>query len=170
MLSVHLVPFARDQGVSLAGASLVLTAYGFGAVAGRVAAGAISDRIGALTTIRGGYVIQLAAVSLLLWLPSREALLVTMTLFGLGFAASDTMIARVVPEVFGLRALGAIMGVLTMGWRFGAAVGPAAAGFVYDLTGSYALPFGAAPLIVLVSWGLFTLATGRGRAGAASHV
>ena len=47
MISVHVVPFAHDQGISLAAASLALTAYGVGAVSGRLAAGAVSDRIGA---------------------------------------------------------------------------------------------------------------------------
>jgi len=54
--------------------------------------------------------------------------------------------------VFGTRALGAILGVLNLGWR----CGPRRAGgrgFLYDLTGSYAIPFGAAPLAVLASWG-----------------
>jgi len=45
MISVHIVPFAHDQGISLAGASLALTAYGVGAVTGRVASGVVSDRI-----------------------------------------------------------------------------------------------------------------------------
>jgi len=31
----------------------------------------------------------------------------------------------------------------------------------YDLTGSYAIPFGAAPLAVLASWGLFALGSSR---------
>jgi MFS family permease len=158
MLSVHAVPFAHDRGVSLAGASLALTAYGIGSVTGRLAAGAVSDRLGASPTMGAACVIQtLALVSV--WLPSREALLASLVAFGVGFAASDTIIVRVVPDVFGVRAIGAIMGVLTLGWRFGAALGPAAAGFLYDLTGSYAIPFGAAPLAVLVSWGLFALGT-----------
>ncbi|MBI2017396.1 MAG: MFS transporter, partial [Candidatus Rokubacteria bacterium] len=58
MLSVHVVPFARDQGISLAGASLALTAYGVGAVAGRITAGAVSDRIGTMTTMRVAYAMQ----------------------------------------------------------------------------------------------------------------
>jgi cyanate permease len=53
--------------------------------------------------------------------------------------------------------------VLTLGWRSGAALGPAAAGFLHDLTGSYAIPFGAAPIAVLLSWGLFALGSSRGR-------
>ena len=60
MISVHVVPFARDQGISLAGASLTLTAYGLGSVIGRLAAGAVSDRLGTSATIRAGYMIQIA--------------------------------------------------------------------------------------------------------------
>src|SRR5262245_12068030 len=44
MVSVHIVPFAHDQGISLAGASVALTAYGLGSVTGRVASGIVSDR------------------------------------------------------------------------------------------------------------------------------
>ena len=71
------------------------------------------------------------------------------------------MVAKVIPEVFGMRAIGAIMGMLTLGWRCGAALGPALAGFLYDLTGSYRIPFGLAPLAVLLSWVLFMVATAR---------
>jgi MFS family permease len=163
MISVHIVPYARDQGISLAAASLALTAYGVGAVSGRLASGFVSDHVGALTTIRIGYVLQILALTALLWMPTREGLLAALTVFGVGFAASDTMITKVIPDVFGVRAIGAIMGVLTLGWRTGAAVGPAAAGFLYDTTGSYAIPFGAAPVAVLASWGLFTLATSHTR-------
>jgi MFS family permease len=164
MVTVHIVPFARDQGVSLAGASLALTAYGIGSMVGRIAAGALSDRIGTVTTMRIAYAVQALALLALLWLPSREALFGSLAAFGAGFAAADTMIAKVIPDVFGVRAIGAIMGVLTLGWRSGAALGPAAAGFLYDLSGSYAVPFGAAPGVVLVSWALFAAATsGRAR-------
>jgi MFS family permease len=161
MITVHIVPFARDQGVSLAGASLALTAYGVGSVVGRLAAGAISDRIGTITTMRIAYAVQALALLALLWLPSGETLFGSLAAFGAGFAAADTMIAKVIPDVFGVRAIGAIMGVLTLGWRSGAALGPAVAGFLYDLSGSYAVPFGAAPGVVLVSWALFAIATSR---------
>jgi MFS transporter, OFA family, oxalate/formate antiporter len=161
MISVHVVPFARDQGISLAGASLTLTAYGLGSVVGRLASGAVSDRLGTFVTIRAGYTIQIVAL-LTLWLvPSRDAVLTSMVLFGIGFAAADTMVTKVIPDVFGVRAIGAIMGVLALGWRAGAALGPAAAGFLYDATSSYTVPFAAAPVAVLTSWGLFALATRR---------
>jgi len=159
MISVHAVPFARDQGVSLADASLALTAYGVGSAVGRLIAGAVSDRLGTRPTIGAAYLLETLALLALLWIPSRGALLASLVAFGAGFAASDTMVAKVIPEVFGLRAIGAIMGVLTLGWRLGAALGPAAAGFLYDLTGSYTVPFGAAPVAVLLSWALFIVGT-----------
>lgn len=161
MISVHIVPFAHDQGIGLAGASLALTAYGVGAVTGRVASGVVSDRIGTFTTIRLSYVLQMTALLALFGLSSRPALLGSLVALGVGFAAADTMLAKAVPDVFGTRALGAILGVLNLGWRCGAAMGPAAAGFLYDLTGSYAIPFGAAPFAVLASWGLFALGSSR---------
>ena len=164
MISVHIVSFAHDQGISLAQASLALTAYGFGAVGGRIGSGIVSDRIGTFTTIRLSYVLQMVALASLLWLSSLEALLLSLLVLGFGFASADTMLAKAVPEVFGTRALGAILGVLNLGWRFGAALGPVWAGFLYDVTGAYTIPFGAAPVVVLVSWGLFALGSSRRRA------
>lgn len=161
MISVHAVPYARDQGVSLTGASLSLTAYGIGSAIGRLAGGTLSDRLGPRPTIAAAFALQIAALGTLLWVPSRAALLLSLVAFGAGFASSDTVVAQVVPQVFGMRALGAIMGILTLGWRCGAAIGPALAGFVYDLTGSYRLVFGLAPLGILLSWALFLLATAR---------
>ena len=145
MVTVHIVPFARDQGVGFAAASLALTAYGAGSVVGRLTAGAMSDRIGTITTMRIAFVLQTLALLALLWLPSRETFFASLAVFGAGFAAADTMIAKVIPDVFGVRAIGAIMGVLTLGWRVGAAVGPTVAGSLYDVTGSYTPVFGAAP-------------------------
>ena len=163
MISVHAVPFARDRGVSLADASLALTAYGIGSVVGRLTAGVVSDRVGTRVTIGTAYGLEIVALIALLWFPSSAALLASLVVFGAGFAASDTMVVKVIPEVFGLRAIGAIMGVLTLGWRLGAAIGPAAAGFLHDVTGAYTIPFGAAPIAVALSWLLFSLSTTRSR-------
>lgn len=163
MLSVHIVPHALDLGLDLGHASFTLGAYGFGAVVGRLASGAMSDRVGVRATIGVSYAISVLALVTMLVAPAGDALLPALALLGAGFAAADTMVARIIPEVFGVRALGAIMGVLGLGWRLGAAVGPAVAGFVHDLTGSYAGTFAAAPVAVLASWVCFALGTARRR-------
>jgi MFS family permease len=163
MFSVHAVPFARDQGVTLAIAALALTAYGVGSVIGRLVSGTLSDRLGTRTTMRASYVVELVALGLLVAIPTPGLLLLAMVLFGVGAAATDNTLVKVIPDLFGLRAIGAIMGALTLGWRSGAALGPAAAGFLYDATGSYAAPFWAAPVLVATSWVLFTIASSSRR-------
>ena len=159
MVGVHAVPYVLDHGVSLAAASLALTAYGLGSITGRVTSGAAGDRFGTRATIAAGYVIEIVALTLLAAGTSPAVLLVAMVLFGIGAATTDTMLVKAIPDLFGLRALGAIMGMLTLGWRCGAATGPAVAGFLYDVTGTYAVPFWAAPGVVVVSAVMFTLAT-----------
>lgn len=161
MIGVHAVPYLKDHGADLAAASLALTAYGIGTVGGRVVSGAISDRIGTKITSTVGYVVELIALVALAWGSSQSVLLAAMLAFGVGAATTDTMLVKAIPDLFGVRALGAIMGILTLGWRTGAAFGPASAGFVYDATGSYAIPFWAAPVAVAVSWLMFSIATRR---------
>lgn len=135
--------------------------------------GAMADRYGprailVVTVVLAGAGIALASTVRALW----QLYLVIgvmggigVSAFYLGFAGSDTVFVRVIPDVFGLRALGAIMGVLSLGWRCGAALGPSLTGFMYDLTGSYALPFGTAPVATLISYGLYRIAAKGRRAG-----
>jgi MFS family permease len=160
MLSVHVVSHARDHGIDLARAALALTAYGLGAVAGRLTFGAASDRLGARLTMGVCFALQVAALIALV-VPSAGLLPLVMAVYGFGFAGADTAIVRAIPDVFGLRALGAIMGVLALGWRCGAALGPAVAGFSYDLAGSYAVPFGAAPFLTVAAAALVIGAAAR---------
>ena len=155
MMTVHVVPYARDRGADLASAALALTAYGVGAAVGRLASGPLSDRLGPQPIMRACFTLQVIALVVLAFGPPQAILLPMVAVFGLGFTGADTVYIRVIPDVFGLKALGAITGVLTMGWRAGAALGPALAGFVHDATGSYALPFGLAPVAVVVGYALF---------------
>lgn len=163
MVSVHVVPFALDRGLALDTAALALTAYGLGAVSGRVVFGAAADRVGARPAMWACASLQVAALGGLTLGRAPGALLGLMAAFGFGFAGADTVFVKAVPDVFGLRALGAIMGVLGLGWRCGAALGPAIAGFISDATGSYALPFGAAPAAIAASLALYLGGAGRRR-------
>jgi MFS family permease len=45
------------------------------------------------------------------------------------------------PPLFGLRAIGAVLGFAYLAWSIGAVAGPFVAGFIYDRTRSYHLAF-----------------------------
>ena len=159
MVPVHVVAYARDRGIGLGSASLALTAYGIGATFGRLVSGPLSDRLGTGAPMAVCVALQILTLGALPFGLSQEALIVVLALFGVGCSGSDTVVLRAIPEVFGLKAIGAIMGVMTLGWRAGAAVGPAAAGFVHDLTGSYVISFASAPVLVAVYYVLFLAGT-----------
>jgi OFA family oxalate/formate antiporter-like MFS transporter len=156
MISSHIVSYSRDRGVALASASLALTAYGIGATVGRIGFGALADRLGARTVMRICVVLEVAALAVLPFGPPPQVLFLALAVFGMGFSGGDTAFVRIIPDVFGLEALGAITGLLAIGWRSGAAVGPVFAGFVYDATGSYTVPFSLAPVALLLSLALFS--------------
>jgi MFS family permease len=161
MITAHCVPFARDRGLPLEQASLLLTAYGIGSATGRLGSGLVADRFGATVTMYACVAIQALALGVLVGAPPAWALMPVLVVFGLGASGADNSVVKIVPEVFGLAALASVMSVLSLGWRFGAALGPAGAGFLYDLTRSYTVPFSAGLAVLALSVLLFGLATRR---------
>jgi MFS family permease len=157
MVTVHSVSYARDRGLPLERASLALSACGVGAICGRLLAGAAVDRFGAVPTMRVCLLIQSVALgALLLGLPTWTVV-GALLLFGLGASGADNTFVKAVSDVFGLAALATIMSVISLGWRGGAGLGPAVAGFVHDLTGSYTPSFAFAALSLGAAWRLFRL-------------
>src|SRR5205085_10219379 len=110
MVGVHAVPYARDHGATLAAASIALTMYGCGSIVGRVTSGVVGDRIGTRVPTGIGYIVETLALGLLAGAGSSTGvLLFAMVLFGVGAATTDTLLVKAITELFGLRALGAIM-------------------------------------------------------------
>jgi MFS family permease len=159
MVIVHSVAYARDRGLPLEQASLALTAFGIGAVAGRLLAGAAADRFGAVATMRVCLVVQAAAlVGFVAGLPAW-AVPLTLVVFGLSGSGSDNTFVKAVPDAFGVAALATIMSVVGLGWRSGAGIGPALAGFVYDATGSYTPSFACGIAAIVGGWICFRRGT-----------
>ena len=160
MVTVHSVSYARDRGLPLEQASLALSAFGIGAVSGRLLAGAAADRFGAVPIMRVCLLVQLTALcALLIGLPTWT-IVVTLLFFGLGLGrrqhVRQSRLGRLRPR--GTRDDHERRG---LGWRSGAGLGPALAGFVHDLTGSYTPSFAFGVLALAAGWTLFRLGTGR---------
>jgi MFS family permease len=168
MMSIHLVSFVKDQGVTLERASLALTILGTGTIAGRILVGIASDRIGTKPMFWVCLTLQVTALLSIMAGPSLSVLDVVLFWMGLAAAGSDTTVVKGAVETFGVRAIGAVMGVLSLGWRCGAALGPTTAGFIYDATGTYLPAFAMAAAGLVLSCAFFTFGTatsGRSRRG-----
>jgi len=137
----HVVPYAIDLGISPIEAASLLSIIGAGSILGRLVMGRVIDSMGSK---RGMLIASLLICTTMLWLLSSSNLrmLFAFTIaFGFAFGATAPLTATLIGECFGLRHIGLIMGVIEIGWESGSAFGPAFAGYVFDIGGSYSVAF-----------------------------
>ena len=157
---VHLVPYAIDHQVAPTTAVLLLGMIGVGSTAGRFFLGSVADRVGRDRFLIAVYIGM--ALSFAVWAIAGElASLATFALlFGLFYGGWVAVLPAVVTDHFGGKNVSGIIGILYTSVAFGTLLGPSAAGFVYDVSGSYVLPIAlSAAANVLAA--LIALATGR---------
>jgi MFS transporter, OFA family, oxalate/formate antiporter len=137
---IHLAPYATDHGVPQAEGVLLVSAIGVGSTAGRFFLGGVADRLGRELSLLAMYVGM--ALSLVIWAVSTTLLplAVFALLFGIAYGGWVALLPAVVMDYFGGRNVSGLIGVLYSSVGIGTLIGPSAAGFAYDLTGSYTLP------------------------------
>jgi len=87
----------------------------------------------------------------LIWSQDLWMLYLFAVVYGIGYGGFDPPTLALVGDTFGLRNIGMVMGALVIGWGMGAAFGPAAGGFIYDVKGSYSIAFLAGAVFMLAS-------------------
>ncbi len=151
---VHQTQYLLDAGLDAAYAALVLGSVSLLGVGGQIGLGQLSDRIGrewVWTLSSFGFA---ASYTLLLVIETHPslglmALLVTLQGFvGYGLAA---VYSAVPADIFHGKHYGVIFGTLTVAGALGGATGPWLAGVLYDLMGSYTLPFSIAIALSVLS-------------------
>lgn len=157
MVMVHLVPLATDLGVTAAVAAGALGMVGLGGVGGRLAIGALSDRIGCRRALLLSFV--LVSLSFIALLAARQAAAFygVMLLLGFGYGGFVALFGPLMGELFGVAHLGKIIGVAFTNGALAGLLGPALAGFLFDLTGSYQWPLRLGVAFSLAGLGLLPL-------------
>lgn len=137
----HLVPHARDMGLSAVTAAGLLSAMGTFSIVGRIGSGMISDRLGARPVLVAGILIQGV---MMLWLVKADSIwmfYLFASLFGLSYGGNIVLIPKLTSHIFGVASMGAIFGALSVADGLGFGTGPLLAGCVFDITGSYNISF-----------------------------
>jgi len=144
------VPHATDIGIRAMEAAGILSLMGGSNIAGRLLMGRVSDSIGRKTTAIICALLVTGAMILL----TRSQDLWMLCLFGVvcgfSFGGLDPAITALIGDIFGLRSIGIIMGTLNVAWGIGSAIGPAAGGFIFDVSESYFVAFLAGALAMLI--------------------
>jgi MFS family permease len=141
---VFLPVYAVSVGVAPVAAATLVGVIGVASVLGRLAIGAVADRTGRIRTFRASFAIM--AGSFVLWVvgTSWPWLVAFAIVLGVGYGGWIALQPTVIAEVFGLRGLGGLVGLIYTAGGFGALLGPPLAGVLVDTTGSFGLAAAAA--------------------------
>ncbi len=151
---IHIVPHARDIGISSHKAAGVLSAIGAMSMLGRFYSGLAIDRIGSKLTmcICFGFLV----VSLL-WLIKADVLwklYLFAGIYGIGHGGFFTAISPIMVELFGIRSHGSLFGMVVFFGTTGGAIGPILTGYLFDMTQSYIMSFWLLVIVSCISFGL----------------
>ena len=140
-LAVHLVPKLNDMGFSLTGASVVVSAYTGVALVTQFVAGYVGDRLPKPPLILFFLLVQATSLLVLALAESKEMAFVFAGLYGLGIGGRVPLMTAIRGDYFGRKAFATIMGLSMLPNNFGMMVAPLFAGYMFDTTGTYLVPF-----------------------------
>lgn len=149
-IPLHIVAHGIDLGMTTTRAVSVLSLIAGSSILGRLFIGAAVDRIGGRRALLVCFAVLLLS---LLWLRFAEAawmLFIFAVLYGFAHGGLFTVVSPAVAEFFGMRAHGAIFGVIVFCGTIGGALGPLLAGSIFDATGSYNIAFTALAVLALI--------------------
>ena len=144
IIAAHLVPFAIDRGVSASMAAIMFGVMMGLNVVGGLGAGMLADRFGRKNVLAAVYFLRGVGYVLLLVIPGAPGLWVFATMAGFSWVASVPLTTSLTADVYGLRALATISGISFLCHQVGSFGSILLAGFLFDLTGSYLIPFAVA--------------------------
>ncbi|MBV6424138.1 MAG: hypothetical protein NAOJABEB_01948 [Steroidobacteraceae bacterium] len=117
---------------------------------GKIVLGVLSDMFGRKRIWILGLVLMLSGALMLVTL-QRSLVLPAIALFGFGWGGNYSLLQAIAADAFGSRALGRVMGALTVLDAGGGALGPWVTSLIYDRTHSYAPGFGLVSALIGLS-------------------
>ncbi|MDA8125466.1 MAG: MFS transporter [Deltaproteobacteria bacterium] len=156
-ISVHMVPFATDLGISSTVAAAAVGLIGAVSIPGRVLSGPLADKIGWRRTLSCSLFGLAIAVVWTLFTQTEWMLYAFAVFFGLFWGIRVTAMNGIVGSFFGMRSVGDLIGITSAVANIAGAFVPYIAGQVFDSLGSYTMVFRSLALLLLVA-GLLTMA------------
>ncbi len=137
----HLVTYLIGVGYAATRAALVISLV-FGLTSlGKLAMGSFADRVSGRIALSINFLIASAGFLLVLGAARIGILLAFVILFGLTLGAPLVLMPLLVVESLGLKRFGTVAGMTGVCGTIGAAIGPIAAGHIYDVNHSYTHAF-----------------------------
>ena len=146
-LHVHQVAYLVDHGIAALTASGIVGLVGIASIIGKTGGGWMSDYIERELVYVSGISIMVLSVLVLLMVGSIGSLTgayIYAILLGVGYSATAALMPAMMSDRFEGDNFGSILGTALFGSALGAAFGPWMGGYLFDLFGSYIIPFSIA--------------------------
>ena len=138
-MNLHLFSLLTDRGVSRTVAALAASTVAVGIIAGQLFASIALDRIRTPKVLALTMAMSLVGLIVFQSGTSKTEVFVGVILLGIGMGSEVSVAAYITSRLFGLRALGMLLGVLIACNTIGGGVGPIVLGYIFDLQKSYDL-------------------------------
>ena len=118
-------------------------------VVGVIAVGALADRCGGKDLLALVYAARAGAYAMFLLAPGAWGVWGFAAIAGFSYWATAPLTTSLTADMYGLKSLGTLSGLSFLAHQVGGAISIQFAGAMRDLTGSYAIPFAIAGLLLL---------------------
>ena len=153
-VTTHVAAFAQDRGLSPLIAGNLLALMGLTGLAGVIASGLASDRLGPVWPTAAAFAARVAVFAWIAIDQSPLSIAVFALVFGATFLVTAPLTVLFVRESFGTRNLGALAGFITMTHQIFGGLGAYAGAAIFDATGDYDAAFVLVLLLTVIALAL----------------
>ena len=151
-IATHLPAYLSDQGIAPSMAAWALSLIGLFNIFGSFTFGYLGNRFSKKYTLSLLYLSRSIIISLFILLPvSNLSVLTFAAAMGFIWLGTIPLTSGLVGQMFGMRYLGALYGIVFLGHQLGSFLGVWLGGFVFDTTGSYSIIWWAAVALGIAS-------------------
>ncbi|MCG8510401.1 MAG: MFS transporter [Rhodospirillales bacterium] len=137
-VAVHLPAYLVDIGLDASTGATALALIGFFNIVGTYACGALGGRYSKKWLLSGLYLVRALVIAVFLLAPKTElSVLMFASALGLLWLGTVPLTSGLVGQIFGVRYLSTLFGVVFFGHQLGSFLGVWLGGFVFDRMGSY---------------------------------
>jgi len=140
-VTTHVAAFAQDRGLGILAAGNLLAFMGLTGLAGVVASGFTSDRLGPVWPTAAAFAARVVVFGWIAFDQSPVSIALFALVFGATFLVTAPLTVVFVRESFGTKNLGALTGLITMVHQIFGGIGAYAGAAIFDATGTYDLAF-----------------------------
>jgi sugar phosphate permease len=140
-LIVHEMPYLTGIGISENLAAMTMVGITISSLIGRLGFSWLGDIYKKKYLLAIGCILQVIGTFIFANIRSAWMIIPFLLTYGPGFGGPIPLLGAIQADYFGIKSYAALRGLFTFGWTIPGIIAPVAAGWIYDIYGSYRVAF-----------------------------